>query len=131
MSMDFERRTTVWVGVEEAFAFFADPANLPLYVPTVRLEEAVAVDGDPEASPDPELGSADPQARFVPDRKAHRIEWGIEGEDYGGSIEVAPGTASSSDLVIRLHTRDDVDEAEVRQMSEQVVRSLGRHLSGR
>ena len=27
--MDFERRTTVWVGVEEAFDFFADPANLP------------------------------------------------------------------------------------------------------
>ena len=47
--MDFERRTTVWVGVEEAFDFFADTANLPLYVPTVRLEEAVAVDGDPDA----------------------------------------------------------------------------------
>jgi hypothetical protein len=129
--MDFERRTTVWVGVEEAFDFFADPANLPLYVPTVRLEEAVAVDGDPEAAPDPELGSAGAQARFVPDRKAHRIEWGIAGEDYGGSIEVVPGTASSSDVTIRLHTRDDVDEAEVRQMIEQVVRTIGRHLSGR
>ena len=129
--MDFERRTTVWVGVEEAFDFFADPANLPLYVPTVRLEEAVAVDGDPGATPDPELGSAGPEARFVPDRKSHRIEWGIAGESYGGSIEIMPGTASSSDLVIRLHTRDDVDEAEVRQMIEQVVRTVGRHLSGR
>ncbi|HET7828567.1 MAG TPA: hypothetical protein VFL03_03325 [Candidatus Limnocylindrales bacterium] len=129
--MDFERRTTVWVGVEEAFDFFADPANLPLYVPTVRLEEAVAVDGDPDAEPDPELGKAGPEARFVPDRKNHRVEWGIAGEDYGGSIEIAPGTASSSDVVIRLRTRDDVDEAEVRQMIEQVVRTVGRHLSGR
>jgi hypothetical protein len=129
--MDFERRTTVWVGVEQAFDFFADPANLPLYVPTVRLEESVAVDGDPEAEPDPELGSAGAQARFVPDRKTHRIEWGLPGDDYGGSIEVAPGTASSSDVTIRLHTRDDVDEAEVRQMIEQMVRTVGRHLSGR
>ena len=55
----------------------------------------------------------------------------MAGDDYGGSIEVAPGTASSSDVTIRLHTRDDVDEAEVRQMIEQVVRTVGRHLSGR
>lgn len=129
--MEFERRTTVWVGVEEAFDFFADPANLPLYVPTVRLEEAVAVDGDPEAEPDPELGATEPQAHFLPDRKAHRVEWGLPGGAYGGSIEVKQGTPSSSDVTIRLHTRDDVDGEQVKQMIEQVVRTLGRHLSGR
>ncbi|HEX5827105.1 MAG TPA: hypothetical protein VFY23_06270 [Candidatus Limnocylindrales bacterium] len=129
--MDFERRTTVWVGVDEAFDFFADPANLPLYVPTVTLEEAVAVDGDPGAEPDPELGRGEPLAHFLPDRNTHRVEWGLPGGEYGGSIEVGKGTASSSDVTIRLHTRDDVDEAQVRQMIEQVVRTLGRHLSGR
>jgi hypothetical protein len=129
--MDFERRTTVWVGVEDAFDFFADPANLPLYVPMVRLEEALAVEGDPEAEPDPELGTPGPQARFVPDRGTHRIEWGLSTDDYRGSIEIAPGTASSSDVTIRLHTRDDVDEEQVRQMIEQKVRTVGRHLSGR
>jgi hypothetical protein len=129
--MDFERKTTVWVGVEEAFDFFADPANLPLYVPTVTLEEAVAVDGDPEAEPDPELGTGEPQAHFLPDRAAHRVEWGLPGGEYGGSIEIKQGTPSSSDVTIRLHTRDDVDEAQVRQMVEQVVRTIGRHLSGR
>lgn len=129
--MDFERKTTVWVGVEEAFDFFADPANLPLYVPTVKLEEAVAVDGDPAAEPDPELGKGEPVAHFLPDRKAHRVEWGLPGGEYGGSIEVRQGTASSSDVTIRLHTRDDVDADQVKQMVEQVVRTLGRHLSGR
>jgi hypothetical protein len=129
--MDFERRTTVWVGPDEAFEFFADPANLPLYVPTVRLEEAIAVDGDPAAEPDAEAGSAGELAHFLPDRKARRVEWGLPGDAYGGSIEVAQGTPSSSDVTIRIRTRDDVDEAEVKQMIEQVVRTIGRHLSGR
>ena len=129
--MDCARRTTVWGGPDEAFEFFADPANLPLYVPTVKLEEAIAVDGDPDAAPDAEAGASGPQARFLPDRKARRVEWGIAGGEYGGSIEVRQGTPSSSDLTIRLHTRDDVDRAQVEGMIEQVVRTLGRHLSGR
>ena len=129
--MDFERRTTVWVSPDQAFEFFADPANLPLYVPTVKLEEAIAVDGDPEAEPDTEAGSAGPQARFLPDRKARRIDWGLAADGYGGSIEIKQGTPSSSDLTIRLHTREDVDRAQVEQMIEQVVRTVGRHLSGR
>ena len=129
--MDFERRTTVWVGPDEAFEFFANPANLPLYVPTVQLEEAIAVDGDPDAEPDAEAGSTGELARFLPDRKARRVEWGVPGGDYGGSIEVAQGTASSSDVTIRIHTRDDVDGEQVKQMIEQVVRTLGRRLSGR
>ena len=129
--MDFERKTTVWVGVEEAFEFFADPANMPLYVPTVKLEEAIAVDGDPEAEPDAEAGATGPQATFLPDRHAHRIEWGLPGDEYRGSIDVKQGTPSSSDLTIRLHTRDDVDQDQVKGMIEQVVRTLGRQLSGR
>jgi|tagenome__1003787_1003787.scaffolds.fasta_scaffold20813296_1 hypothetical protein len=129
--MDFERRTTVWVGVEEAFDFFADPANLPLYVPTVTLEEAIAVDGDPAAEPDAEAGTAGPEATFLPDRHAHRVTWSLPGGGYEGSIEVKQGTASSSDVTIRLHTGDDVDDEQVKAMIEQVVRTLGRRLSGR
>jgi hypothetical protein len=129
--MEFERRTTVWVTPDVAFEFFADPANLPLYVPTVQLEEAIAVDGDPAAEPDAEAGAGGPQARFLPDRKANRIEWGLPGDAYGGSIEIRQGTPSSSDLVITLRTSDDVDADQVRQMLEQVARTLGRLLSGR
>lgn len=129
--MDFERRTTVWVRPDQAFEFFADPANLPLYVPTVRFEEAIAVDGDPDAEPDTEAGPGDPIATFVPDRANRRVEWSIPGGAYAGSIDIAPGTASSTDLVIRVHTGDDVDAEQVRGLIEQVVRTLGRHLSGR
>ena len=129
--MDFERKTTVWVTPDEAFEFFADPANLPVYVPTVKLEEAIAVDGDPGADPDPEAGATGPEASFLPDRKAGRVTWGLAGDTYGGSIDIRQGTPSSSDVTIRLHTRDDVDRAEVEQMIEQVVRTVGRQLSGR
>ena len=129
--MDFERKTTVWVGVEDAFEFFADPANLPLYVPTVTLEEAIAVDGDPEAEPDAEAGSTGPQATFVPDRAEHRITWSLPGDDYAGSIEIRQGTPSSSDLTIRLHTRDDVDRATVEAFVEEAARNLRRVLPAR
>jgi hypothetical protein len=129
--MDFERRTTVWVTPDEAFEFFADPAHLPLYVPTVQLEEAIAVDGDPEAEPDAEAGTPAPLASFLPDRRNRRVDWGLADESYGGSIEVRQGTPSSSDVTIRLHTRDDVDRGEVERMIEQVVRTVGTRLSGR
>jgi hypothetical protein len=129
--MEFERRTTVWVGPDEAFEFFADPANLPLYVPTVTFEEAIAVDGDPAAEPDAEAGATGAEARFLPDRNTRRVEWGLADDAYGGSIDIRQGTPSSSDVTIRLHTPDDVDRSQVEGMIEQVVRTIGRHLSGR
>ena len=129
--MDFERKTTVWVGVEDAFDFFADPANMPLYVPTVTLEEAIAVDGDPESEPDTEAGAGGPQATFVPDRNEHRVTWSLPGVKYQRLDRGQARDGEHSDLLIRVHTADDVDAEQVRQMIEQVVRTLGRHLSGR
>lgn len=129
--MDFERRTVAFVPVEQAFAFFADPANLPLYVPAMTLDESIAVEGDPAAADDAEAGPARPEPRFVPDRANHRIEWGEPGAAYGGAIELTQGSPNSTDVRIRLHTRDDIDEAKVRELLDQAARSIGRRLSGR
>ena len=50
---DFERTTTLGVGADTAFAFFADPERIPEYVPTMAHVETIAVDGDESAEMDP------------------------------------------------------------------------------
>jgi hypothetical protein len=129
--MDFERRTAVWVTVEEAFAFFAEPANLPLYVPAMTLDESIAVEGDPGADPDADAGPARAEARFVPDRANHRIEWGTPSGDYRGSIELSQGSPNSTDVRIRLTVRDDADAAKVQQLLDQAASNIVRRVPGR
>jgi carbon monoxide dehydrogenase subunit G len=128
--MDFERTTTVGVGADAALDFLADPRHVSEYVPTITHVESTAVDGEVQIESDVEGRRAAGVARFFVDRGARRIEWG-SGDVYGGSIEVAQGTPSTSDVTIRLHTRDDADEAEVRKLLDQTARTLGRLLSGR
>ncbi len=130
---DFERSTTVGVGADSAFAFFADPQHLPEYVTTMRLEETTVVDGDLEAGAEAETHARNHagEARFFADRTARRVEWGLPGGDYAGSITVAAGTASTSAVTIRLHIGDDAATAEVDKALDQAVRNIGRLLSGR
>lgn len=131
---DFERTTAVGVPADAALDFFAEPANLPLYVTTVTLEEATAIDGDPDAEPEdgapPVPAEAANAPRFLVDRRERRVEWG-SGASYSGSITVKPSTPSMSDVTIRLHTRDDADPDKVRTVIEQTVRNIQRRLSGR
>jgi len=122
---DFERVTTVGVGVEAAFTYFADPANLPQYLAVAELTESTAEDGE-ETVATPTPG----EVAFLADRNAQTVRWS-RGEAYSGSIQVKKGTPSMSDVVIRLHTRDDVDADEVRKVIETSVRAIGRRLSGR
>lgn len=130
---DFERSTTVGVGADRAFAFFADPQRLPDYVTTMRLEDTTVVDGDPAARSEAETHGRHhaSEARFFADRTARRVEWGLPGGDYAGSITVSAGTASTSGVTIRLHIRDDAGTAEVEKALDQAVRNIQRLLSGR
>jgi hypothetical protein len=128
---EFERSTTVGVGADAAYAFLSDPRRLPEYVATVTLVDSTAVEGDLEGEADVRARDGAAEARFFADAKERRIEWGIPGDLYGGSIVVAKGTPSTSDVTIRLHTRDDIDPAEVQRIIEQTVRNLQRLLSGR
>jgi hypothetical protein len=126
---DFERSATVGVGADAAFALFADPERLPEYVAAIRLEETIAVDGDPEAEVE---GRPDArETRFIADRAARRVEWGMPGGDYHGSVTVSEGTPSTCGVTLRLHLRDDAGPAEVNLMLDQTIRNIQRVLAVR
>ena len=128
---DFERRTTVGVGADAAFTFLADPSHASDYVSPMTLDDSIAVDGDPDAPDEPDAGERFSEARFLADVGSRTVEWGMPGEDYEGSFTVTPGTASTCQVTIRLHVRDDADAAAVERVLAESVRSIGRLLSGR
>jgi hypothetical protein len=128
---EFERTTTVGVGADAAFEFFADPLRISDYVPTMSHVETIAVDGVESTQPDPTGHPDTTEARFLADREARRVEWGKPGTDYSGSITVAPGTTSTCQVTVRLHTRDDVDAAGVDRMLDETLRNIRRAVSAR
>ena len=128
---DFERTTTVGVGADAAFGFLSDPQHLPEYVSTMSHVDSTAVDGDLHVEADVGGRHEEGDASFRVDGAARRLEWGRPGVDYGGSLSVDAGTASTSQVTIRLHTRDDADRAEIEQVLDQTVRNIQRLLSGR
>jgi hypothetical protein len=128
---DFERSTTVGVGAEAAFAFLSDPSRVSEYVSPMTHDDSIAIDGDPEAADETDAGERLAEARFVADAAHGTIEWGMPGDAYEGSFTVTPGTASTSQVTIRLHVRDDADAAAVERVLGESVRSLQRLLSGR
>lgn len=113
-------------GADAAFDLLADPARLPDYVPTLRLEDSIAIEG--EADPDDTVAMTErdgaPEAGFVADRKTRTITWGRPEHDYHGSIGVAEGTTSTATVSIRLHTRDDADPAAVTRVFDEAVSKM-------
>jgi len=128
---EFERTTTVGVGADAAFAFFADPLRLPDYVPTMAHVETIAMDGEESAQPNPAGHPDITQARFLADRDARRVEWGLPGTEYAGSITVAVGTTSTCQVTVQLHTRDDVDAAGVDRLLDETMRNIRRAVATR
>ncbi len=126
---DFERKVTVGVDAETAFNFLADPARLPLWVVGMRLEDAIAVDGDPSQQSEGEGAPTAPEATFLPDRKARVVSWSLPGRDYEGSAEVRPLLATMTTIVIRLHLPHGVDSRAVDAALDQTVKNLQRQIS--
>ncbi len=79
-------------GADAAFDVLSDPVRLPEYVPTLRLEDSIAIEG--EADPDADLAERDgaPAASFVADRKTRTITWARPERDYAGSITISQRT---------------------------------------
>jgi hypothetical protein len=124
---DFERSLTVGVGADAAFAFLADPANLPDYAPPIAHVESIAVSGDPaEAAAEGEPEDSTTGVRFLPDAVARRVEWGREA--YAGSAAVEASTASTSTITFRLHVRDDAEPDAIRGALDQAARNVMRLL---
>jgi hypothetical protein len=128
---DLEKTFLVMTDADSAFDLLSDPVRLPDYVPTLRLDDSTAVEGELDVDADlAERGGA-PDAGFTADRATRRIDWGRPTPDYGGSITVAAGTANTSSVTLRLHTPDDRDPVEVTRVVEQAISNMRRLLSRR
>ena len=115
---------------DAAFDALSDPVRLPEYVPTMQLVDSIAIEGEADADADIEERDGAPEAGFVADRKTRTITWGRPEHDYAGSIAIRESTPSTSDIIVRLHTRDDADAAAVDRMFEGAVSSMRRMLTG-
>jgi hypothetical protein len=123
---DHERTFIVMAAADVAFDLLSDPLHLPDYVPTVRLEDSIAIEGEADADADLAERDGAPEAGFVADRTTRTITWGRPDRDYGGSIAVRESTAGTADITVHLHTRDDADGAAVARVFEQAVGSIRR-----
>ena len=116
-------------GADRAFVLLADPVRLPELVSTMRLEDSIAVEGEADLDADVDDRDGAPEAGFLADMATRHIEWGRPERDYGGSIDVAENTASTANVTLRLHTRDDADVAEVTRIVDATVATIRRVLS--
>ena len=128
---DLERTFIVMAGADAAFDFLSDPVRLPDYVPTLRLEESIAIDGAADADTDEADRVAAPEAGFTADRATRHIAWGRPGEAYGGSIDVAEGTTNTSSVTVRVRTRDQADPDAVIRLFDETVANIRRLVSRR
>lgn len=127
---DFERKVTVGVDAETAFNFLADPGRLPAWVVGMRLEDAIAVDGDPSQQAEGDGAPTAPEATFLPDRHTRTVSWSLPGREYAGSAEVKPLLATMTTIVIRLHLPDGADQKAVDQALDQTAKNLQRQVTG-
>lgn len=118
-------------GADAAFELLSDPVRLPDYVPTLRLEDSTAVEGDLDVDADLADRDGAPTAGFTADRATRRIDWGRASPDYGGSIIVAVGTANTSSVTLSLHTRDDSTTTDLARVVDEAVSNIRRLLSRR
>ena len=128
---ELERSFLVMTGADAAFDFLSDPVRLPDYVPTLRLEDSTAVEGELDVDADLSARDGAPAAGFVADRKTRRIDWGRPDGDYGGSMDIAVTTANTARITLSLRTAPAADPAAVAEIVDQAVANIRRLLSGR
>lgn len=128
---EIERTFLVMTGADSAFEFLSDPVRLADYVPTLRLDDSTAVEG--ELDVDADLGARDgaPAAGFVADPRTRRIEWGRPDDAYGGSMELTATTANTARVGLRLRTGPTADADAVATVVDEAVANIRRLLSGR
>lgn len=128
---DLEKTFLVMASAERAFELLSDPVRLGGWVPTLRLEDSTAIDGADDA--DAELGerSGAPAVPYTADRTTGRIAWGRPEPDYGGSIDIVPGTTRTASVTVRLHTSGRADDPEVGRIFDAAIANMRRLLSER
>jgi hypothetical protein len=126
---DFERRTTIGLDADTVFERLSEPAQLPLWLVGVTLDEAIAVDGDPGRQDEGEARPTAAPARFVADRTARRVEWSSPSGDYSGELQVEPLLAGMSAITARLRTTGPVDPGAAESALEAALKRLQRVLT--
>lgn len=113
-------------GADTAFDLLSDPVRLPDYVPTLRLEDSIAIEGEADADDETALAerAGAPEAGFVADRKTRSISWGRPEHDYAGSIVVAESTTSTANVTVRIHVRDDADQVAVTRVFDEALSKI-------
>jgi carbon monoxide dehydrogenase subunit G len=110
--MQHEHTEHVAAPPDRVYAALADVSNLPHYVPQVtaaRQLEGGAVEIEARYGGHDQRG----QAWFRTDDERRRVEWGAEGSDYSGYLQVdADGEASLLRLALKT-SRGDASDAEV------------------
>jgi hypothetical protein len=125
---DLERRITVALNADTAFDNVAEPARLPDWVPWVTLEQAIAVDGNPELQDQGEALPTAPPAGFQVDRHARRVNWSSPSGEYAATLEIQPMMAGMSSLTIRVQAPETAASGELAQALDALVRTLQRRL---
>lgn len=118
-------------GADAAFELLSDPVRLPEYVPILRLDESVAIEGEADADAGLTEREGAPEAGFVADRTTRTMRWGRPGRDYHGSLSVARSTASTANVTVRLHTRAEADLNAVTKAFDDSVASIRRLVTRR
>jgi hypothetical protein len=129
---ELEKTFIVMTGADTAFDVLSDPMRLADYVPTLDLADSTAVDGELDVDADLKERDGAPAGAYTADRATRRIDWGGPAPDYGGSIEIVTGTARTSRVTLRVHTRDGTADADtVATLFDEAISNIRRLLSGR
>lgn len=113
-------------GADTTFDLLSDPGRLPDYVPTLRLEDSIAIEGEADADDETALAerAGAPEAGYVADRRTRTIRWARPEHDYAGSIVIAEGTTSTASVTVRIHVRDGADETAVGRVFDEALAKI-------
>ena len=106
---EFQHRQRISAPPDQVYAFVADVANLPKYVPTAKAAEALP-DGKVRVQGEAQGHRYDSDGYFRADEAARRIEWGSDERDYAGYLDVANAGDGGSDLTVHLTFAEGMGE---------------------
>lgn len=106
---DFERSMIIEADARKVYAFVADVANMPKYLPTTRHAEAqsgerVIIEGEARGKAYSDEGYLHVQTEFK------RLQWGADTHDYSGWLDVNPHEEHSH-VTVHLTFKDGQEDA--------------------
>ena len=123
---DYERSTSVDAAPDQAFAWLADPANLPRYLP--MMTHAERTEGGLRVTANgPEGKAVVRDVRFEVDERARRFRWHPEGSEYHGTMIVEPDGGGSR-VTARIHATPKATKEQVEDALASVLDKIGRAL---